>query len=240
MANHKKFRTQHNEQNLTMSTPTTTVIDNFWFLYQRLENPTEGQFYAIHVLKRRKDNPDMSTGCKMIYITSVYNKEDLDERKDKIISMCKENNARCYVKINQRSDKKVSECLLKYVLDNHLKGHYNLMKHAYDHCVGISESNSADVRYFLIDVDKEKTEETNKTHENSKHETIDFVVTEIEKFLNEQKALGRMKDKPIYKLPTKNGYHILTPGFDSRHKFIFAGWEISVVKDADTLLWTYG
>jgi len=199
------------------------MINNFWFLEDQIGELCEGDFYPIMIIKRRKDNPDMNQNCKIIYRTNIYNKEDLQQ--DKLISLCKENNARCYMKINKRSDQIVSQNMLRCVVDNHLKGNYAYMKNAYDHCVGISDAS--DVRYFLIDIDK--------IEENTK--SINDVVSTIESYLSDLKKNNRMKDGPIYKLPTKNGYHVLAPGFDSREISQFPCYEISVRKDAETLLY---
>ena len=49
-----------------------------------------------------------------------------------------------------------------------------------------------------------------------------------------------MKNYPLYKLQTKNGIHILAPGFDvitfNKEMLTYQNVTITVFKDADTLL----
>ena len=205
------------------------MIDHFSFLESRLNDLKPGEFYPVIVLKRRKDNPEMKKGCKIVYRTNIYTLNDLNETKVKIIENCRLHNARCYVKINKRSDEKVSGELIKYVLDRHLKKEFHFAREAYDHCVGISDAS--ETRYFLIDVDVEGETTT----------PIEEAVEEIEKCLNGLKILKRMKDFPICKLRTKNGYHVLAPGFDSKTfgetVKTFPKITMSIRKDADTLLY---
>lgn len=208
------------------------MVDNFWFLEERLKGLKEGEFYPIVILKRKKDNPTEKKQAKVLYRMNMYSEGDLKKYKASIIQTCKDHNARCYVKINKRNDEDVSGAMVKYVLERHLGKEFKSVREAYDHCVGVTES--ADVRYYLIDVDVEAIE-------TDMH--LESALAEIDKCFANFKLMKRMKEHPIYKLPTKNGAHILAPGFDTKtfeatiQANNFPGITMSIRKDADTLIY---
>lgn len=88
------------------------VIDNFELLKGLMCFNDPNDFYFVQIIQRKKDGCDVvdsgNNGYRRIksyYITSL---EDLDRRKDKIISLCRENNARAYIHINPRNAREIA------------------------------------------------------------------------------------------------------------------------------------
>lgn len=84
-------------------------IDNFGIVRDRiLSYGDEGEFYMVLVLRRRKDvNGKVVEGVnednRLIKHFFVYDKEYFDRKKDAIIALCKQNNARAYILPQRRS-----------------------------------------------------------------------------------------------------------------------------------------
>jgi len=177
------------------------MIDNFDLLSERLILLKNGDFFPIIVIKRRKDNPEMSKGAQIIYRTNISNIDEYNHIKEKLIDICKKNNARAYIKINKRNNKEISENLVRYVVDKHLINEYDKMQHAYDHIIGITFVKKG--KYYQIDVD---TNIPINPHTNP-------LVIKILQKLTEFKG-KKMADGDIIMVPTKTGLHILAPAFD--------------------------
>jgi len=205
-----------------------TCVDNFNLLRPRLHLLQNGDFYPIIILKRKKDNPDMSKQCQVLYRTNIYNIDDYISEKTKIINICHQNNARAYIKVNRRNDREVSATLVKYVLEKHLNSQYDAMRNAYDHVVGTTAVHNN--KYYHIDVDSLRPIDID-------NETVSNIINKLIEFKNN----GLMANGDIIRVPTKNGLHILAPAFnvDKFEKEVeknkITTWSIN--KDAETLLY---
>lgn len=84
-------------------------IDNFGIVrYNVLQFGAEGEFYMVLVLRRRKDVKGkvvegVNEDNRLIKHFFVYDKEYFDRKKDAIIALCKQNNARAYILPQRRS-----------------------------------------------------------------------------------------------------------------------------------------
>jgi hypothetical protein len=95
--------------------------------------------------------------------------------------------------------------MVRYVVDKHIKQEYDKMLNAYDHIVGITSVKKG--KYYMIDVD------VDDIRINSSF------LKEFEKVLMNSlyilRIQERMPEGEIIKVPTKNGFHILTPAFST-------------------------
>lgn len=71
-----------------------------------------GEFYFVQIVKRRKDNPLMKQDLVTIDNFFVQGAFDLKEKQDRIIEVCDLNNARAYIRLNRRSDRKIASKVL--------------------------------------------------------------------------------------------------------------------------------
>lgn len=220
------------------------MTDNFDIIKDFVSKNTleKGDFYFIQILKRRKENPDLKKDVSVIKNFFFYSITDFDTYKDEIISLCHENNARAYIRINKRNETKIAlqtiriaieEILsgnyrpkfeiqaleepaksleaIKVITDAISNGDYSLCKYAHLSACGQFASDS--VKKWIIDVDDISIFEEVKTYLES--------ITQV-----------------VLSLPTKNGYHLITTGFnpDLLHKMKFNNVEIK--KDSPTILYT--
>lgn len=87
------------------------VTDNFDKVAKFMDFSSPDDFYFLQIIQRKKDgNEDGkgNNGARLIKAYYVKSAQHLLEKKDKIIELCKNNNARAYITINKRSFFKVS------------------------------------------------------------------------------------------------------------------------------------
>jgi hypothetical protein len=175
----------------------------------------ENTFYFLQIIKRRKENPEMQTGqqvLKSYYINSV---EYLDRKREDIIKLCEDNNARAYINLNKRSYEKVAIQMIKYLADAVYNKQHENCKNAFEKIAG---RNNADAdKKWILDVDTKDQK----------------LITEITAFIQTQRPEG---DKVHIILETKAGFHILCSPFDPREmgkRFP----EIEIKKDNPTILY---
>lgn len=164
-------------------------VDNFEQFKEFMNFTNQGDFYWINVIKRRKENPSLSKSEKIIKTYNIYSKEHLFEVRDSIIEYCELNNARAYIHINKRNDKKVALRTLSLIAENIAAENYNI-KRCYDSVCG--QYNSDENKKWIIDID---------TFELDKYKWINVCLEVITIF------------------PTLNGYHYIVKPFNKQeHK----------------------
>lgn len=189
------------------------MVNNVELIKSLLRFDSEEDFYFVQILKRRKDNPDMDKD--MIVISQYYlYKGDLEKREAHIITDCATHNARAYIHLNRRNSKKVAfRCLAKiaHMIEN---GQYKDIKRAYASAAG--EKNGEKNKTWVVDIDTKRWD----------------VVTEIKDAID--KIRGEVTE--VYIIPTLMGYHLITPGFDTRD-FRDKYSDIVIQKDNPTILY---
>lgn len=85
------------------------VVDNFDLILDQLSFDNRDEFYFVQIIQRRKD------GNEGLHVRNGYSKQELIDLKDRIIELCRNNNARAYINLNVRNAKEVAlECIKKY------------------------------------------------------------------------------------------------------------------------------
>lgn len=188
-------------------------IDQFRsYIQSRLTE--KGDFFQILFMQRSKDGHEKTEVIGFKYIYSI---EDLDKNIDYIKNKCITRNARCYIKVNKRNDEVVSEGMLRYVVDKHLRKEYHLLSSAYSHAVAVSPAKGD--RLFVIDID-----DINQ---------YDDVVKELQKIRDFKRMSPQEGD--FITIKTRNGVHLLVPPFHIS-EFNKTFKDITVHKDAESLL----
>ena len=196
------------------------MIDNSLLVSEFLDFSEEGTFYFLQILKRRKDNPDLDKDCVHVadfYITSLKQFEKVSQLCKGI---CEKENARAYLRLNRRDNKKLAFQVLKRIADNIASGNFEAVKGAYAACTG--EFCHDSTRKWIVDIDWKDWE--------NRAEVGVLLVPFIEGL---QEEAG---NDPISKiLPTRNGIHIITHPFNVekfKEKYPF----VEVHKDNPTIL----
>jgi hypothetical protein len=171
------------------------MIDNLELIKPLLNFENEGDFYMLYILKRKKDQPegerDNHQSVRTIRSYCIKSIEQLEKRYDEIKMMCEMFKARAYIHIQKQSHKDVSlnmmVALAQRIQDGNLE-----QQNLFDSVVGQLKTLE---KRWIVDVDIKD----NKT------------IFEIEATINMCKPIG---NKLISKIPTKNGYHLITEKFD--------------------------
>ena len=197
------------------------VVNNFNTLslyFNKLE--TKDDFYYVQVIQRKKDGHEKSErNIKNFYF---YNKVDFLNAQDYIISLCHQYNARAYFWINPRNARKVAfECIKSYTdliaQDDCHAGHK-----VWDKKCGGNPAPGYEHRW-IVDVDNK-----NKDY-----------MTKIYELINT--CRGHEDNKITDIIPTLNGYHLITVGFDLHYfkQLLIMNHldDVDVHKDNPTLLY---
>ena len=193
----------------------TNNFDELVYYFNLLENKED--FYYVQVIQRKKDgHPKSERIVKNFYI---YNKEDFLKKKDHIIDLCTRHNARAYFWINPRNSRKIAlECIKSYS-DLVAQGDCTKGYKVWDKKCGAHPAPGYD-RRWIVDID-------------SKDDEYRLTICK----LVEQCRGGKVFDW----IPTSQGYHMITSGFDLHHfkqlLKINRLEDIDVHKDNPTLLY---
>lgn len=171
------------------------MINNKELILPLLDFEKEGDFYALFVFLRKKDQPEGEKDnhqsvrtIKTYYIDSI---EYLEKRWDEITHLCEYFKARAYIHVQKQNHKDVGlEMMVQ--LATRLKDGNSKFNNLFDSVVGQIKTYE---KRWIIDIDN-----TDKRYE-------EFVIG----IINNVKPLG---DKIIAKIPTKNGLHLITSPFD--------------------------
>jgi hypothetical protein len=194
------------------------MIDNFDLMVHilRQKSFTEDEFIFLQIIKRKKDNPDMGRHQEIIKNILLKDADDLRERRQKIVKLCDDNNARAYIRLNKRSKKRVALETLSLIARSIAADVYDI-KNSYESCAGQFQSDEN--KTWVIDIDHDEVE----------------VTEEQLKFILELTAEAR-ENPVMYTVPTKNGYHLICTPFNiSRYTEKYGN--ISYHKDNPTILY---
>lgn len=187
-----------------------SVIDNFDLVIPFLKFESEDDFYYLQILQRKKENPQLGSNSRVIknyYIKSV---EELLKKKDEIVGLCLQFNARASMRLNKRSFRKVAFKAMVNIANSMSNQEYEFIKASYDRACGLGHNDKD--KKWILDIDKGDDYEG------------------IKKFLTETPPNGF---KYMIEIPSKSGVHLITNPFDLR-EFSQKFPEIAIMKDNPT------
>ena len=170
------------------------TIDNFnavapWF--DSLSD--QGDFFFVQVMQRNKEKNNVSSSGHVIKDYHFFNKETFLSKKEEITTLCKAFNARAYFWINPRNCKEVQYEIIREALEAIELGTHKLFK-----CVSRALGRKRCNKYkskWILDFD-----------------TKDWSF--INKYLDLVRKCRPNVNKILYYVPTVNGIHVITLGFD--------------------------
>ena len=198
-------------------------INNFDLILDQLSFNNRDEFYFVQVIQRRKDGNEglhVRSGYRLIKSYYIYSKQELIDLKDRIIELCRNNNARAYINPNVRNAKEVAlECIKKYA-DLVLNDNSFMGNNIWDSSCGCTRARGYKA-LWIIDVDNLEHLETIRTIINS--------------------CQGAPGERIKYVVPTVHGCHLITYGFNreefnNRLRETEVGY-VDVHKDNPTLLY---
>lgn len=180
------------------------IVDNFELIKTLLKFEDKDDFYFCQIIQRKKDGnevPSANNGYRTIKSYYIRSFEDYERRIPAIIQLCEQNNARAYINLNVRNAKEVALQCSKAYIDLVLEDRCNQGHRVYDHCCGITPKKGEKKRW-VVDVDtKDAT-------------VIALIVGIINKCRSANRVTDEYYNNVIASIPTVNGYHLITVGFD--------------------------
>jgi hypothetical protein len=166
------------------------MIDNFDIIkaFIKEHNPVleKGDFFFLQVVKRKKDNPEMTQhefNIDNFYLNSF---EDFDKKKERIVRSCEENNARCLIRLEKRNYEKLCAKTIGLIADAQEKKQFHVLPTLFLSACG--KFSSSKKKFWMVDVDDMSIFDEVKTHLES--------ITKIHAII-----------------PSKSGCHIIITGF---------------------------
>ena len=179
------------------------------------------KYFVIELMRRGKDNPDMSAANYHFRNYYIYSWKDLDKYEEEIKNVCTLLRLRAYCSVNYKMMSQVALDALaesaRRIAAHDYKKFYNI----FESCSGkyVDKGNSV----WVVDIDKENLNAINV----------------IKDYINEAKP--KNTEKILFEMPTKSGIHLITKGFDLQN-FNYncdneLGYIVDVKKNHLTLLY---
>ena len=200
------------------------MVDNIANIRASLEFNMHGSFYAIEVIKRRKDNPGLFQDSVQIAAFEIRSIQQFDNLVPIIVDVCKSCNSRAYVRLNRRTDAKTSKETLRRIAGHNADCSYSSVKSVIDSVIG--KHHSEKDRTWVIDLDDDKCPEG--TDLNVWH---NITISYIQSLIFEAK-----RDDTVRVMHTPNGVHVICRPFN-RKKFKEKYPKIDVHDDNPTILY---
>jgi len=188
------------------------MIDNFELIKELLSFDSKDEFYFVQVLKRKKEHPELESNSVMVMSYYIKSVEDLDRFKAEMICLAEFHNARVCINLNRCSFESVAFQTLRKVTDIIMNKDFKSVRKAYNSVCGIHTCEPE--KKWILDIDNFEPSTT------------------IEDKLYHIKPVG---PKVIAKIPTKNGYHLITRSFNMQ-EFSKLNIECSIHRNNPTIL----
>ena len=170
------------------------TIDNFNTVAPWFDNLSDqGDFFFVQVMQRNKEKNNVGSSGYVIKDYHFFDKETFLSKKEEITTLCKAFNARAYFWINPRNCKEVQYEIIREALEAIELGTHKLFK-----CVSRALGRKRCNKYkskWILDFD-----------------TKDWSL--INKYLDLVRKCRPNVNKILYYVPTVNGIHVITLGFD--------------------------
>lgn len=173
------------------------IVNNFKQISKFFDELTNKEdFFFVQILQRTKDGHENPHVIKNYYF---YNIEHFLNKQNSIIELCHKYNARAYFWVNPRNARNISAACIKeftnLLISETCVGGYTV----WDRMCGAHASPNG-IKKWIVDID---TKDSN-------------VIKTIIKLINECK--GAPGNRILDSIPTVQGVHLLTTGFDM-HQF---------------------
>lgn len=178
------------------------MINNLEQIKKLLIFDSEDDFYHLQIIKRKKEHPELGSNSYIVKTYYIRSIEYLDKKFDEIKSLCNFHNARACINLNRRSFERVGFHMLRKITEQIMNKDYKSVRKAYESVCG-THSNEP-YKKWILDFD-------------IKDESI---INDLVGELNNIRPIGY---KFIYKLDTKNGYHLIVSPFDINDFNIYRG-----------------
>lgn len=201
------------------------IIDNFDLLsdyIRRHKTFTEDTFLFLQMIRRRKDNPNLPIAQETVKNMHLVSLEDMLQRKALIQDWCHRTGSRAYLRLNLRSKRKVALKVLEQLAKRISEDNFNI-KNIYETAAGSVQSDPD--KTWIIDLDDDEHPLTTVGKQ--------VIIPTIYDLLKETQRANQ----EILIVPTRNGHHLITPGFNTQKFHTLTGITLNYHKDNPTILY---
>ena len=170
-------------------------INNFNQIATLLKFPNDDAFYVVQIIKRRKENPKMRNGQKVVMVKYITSLDHFESSQNELISIAEATNSRVYINLNAKSYKRTSFQLLTTLASKLESGDFKTA-YIFDKATGFTSTHHKEnEKTWIIDIDHDMSE------------------SDLNDFSNKLEALNPVGNKVVKVLPTANGFHIISKPF---------------------------
>jgi len=234
------------------------MIDNFDIIKNFIENNVTmeyGDFLFVQILKRRKENPELKKDVNLIDTFFFIDIRDFDDYKEQIVNLCHEHNARAYIRLNKRNADKISLQALKISTDElissiHEKYEEPLKVYCEKNYINMDNITDTTKKFLIIRMISDILVDGDWFDSSVRYQFLSaagqFASDPVKKWiidvddnliLDEVKSYLETITKVLMVIPTKNGIHIITTGFNP-NLFINKFPNVEIKKDSPTVLYS--
>ena len=182
--------------------------NNFEQIKKILKFDRPDMFYYIQLLRRQSDDPKTDPQTSKLYHGNmhsrslknycIYSLDELEKYEKEIISLCDQQNCRAYIRLNRRSDEKVSTEMYEHIYTC-MKGHtFKRPTGLLPSAIGKANAEPKETRSWLVDLDLDDL---------SNYDAVLAAVAQ---------AKSQFAEKIMHKVKTKHGIHLITHPFNKR------------------------
>jgi hypothetical protein len=205
-------------------------MNNIELIKPFLTFESDDDFYVLDIIKRRKENPDMSNNhidINTYFITSI---DELDKIMPMIIGICDATVSRAYINLNVRSFRTIALYTNKKIADILISGHYRSIHKVYNSMCHSHPKPGGEKRW-LIDIDWVDIATPFDFKDKPQYGMVKYDLMTLQ---------ADTKVEPmLVSIPTLNGEHLITKSFNVkkfRDKYPSFSKD-TVKKDSPTLLY---
>jgi hypothetical protein len=213
-------------------------INNLESIIPLLDFKSEDDFYFVQIIKRRKENPEITVSCRQVATYIITSVEQLRSVMDEIIEIAEQENARVYINPNKRNAHDIAIKLLEYYVGR-LRDDKNNKEFIVD--IIFISLLIEDKQYYSA-ISKYQSKANHLIGKHSSEKDKKWIIDVDDK---ERKDYGKLllhiisiQEKANRKalhmhLETKNGYHIVTRPFNPKD----FDYKHEIKKDSPTILY---
>lgn len=197
------------------------VIDNFEVLMNHMDFVSPNDRYIVHILRRTKDCRELALELgsnesqRKIRSYCIESLDYLRRKMPAIKELCKECKARAYLVVQPKDNFKCLLNLGKKILDTVQMQNYSvkperLLWTAY------GEMHTSRKKLWIIDLDRNEMIErwVEERGDEKFLNCREWTLPQVVKFVKERVEEAKRNPNDVYVVPTKNGWHVITPPFN--------------------------
>lgn len=176
------------------------IVDNFEYLSKLFDELIDkDDFYFVQIIQRKKDGVELFrhilSGARTIRSFYFFTKEEFLRQEPYIKDLCNSNNSRAYFWINPRNTFDIACESIKQFTDLIKNKNTRQGIAVYDRATGASRSTNYK-KLWIVDIDSKDDEYQQK------------IISLI------KECRGSEGERIRHIIPTVNGYHLISNGFD--------------------------